>query len=137
LQWESQGHIKLKIFYSNSSSFPGVNYRYKIDQMRSEATERFSLEGVSILQKTGHFLSTNDFRGQFTSLHQYRPKHRARSYPKGSVESKAIIRIKHNSAASRQNQHSAFATSMDPDQPAHPHSLIRIHVVRNQFLYLL
>jgi hypothetical protein len=33
-------------------------------------------------------------------------------------------------AASRQNQHSAFATSMDPDQPAHPRSLIRIHAVR-------
>jgi hypothetical protein len=31
---------------------------------------------------------------------------------------------------SRQNQHSAFATSMDPDQPAHPCSLIRIHAVR-------
>jgi hypothetical protein len=30
-------------------------------------------------------------------------------------------------AASR---HSAFATSMDPDQPAHPRSLIRIHAVR-------
>jgi hypothetical protein len=26
---------------------------------------------------------------------------------------------------------------MDPDQPAHPRSLIRIHVVRYQFLYLL
>jgi hypothetical protein len=32
--------------------------------------------------------------------------------------------------ASRQNQHSVFATSMDPDQPAHPCSLIRIHAVR-------
>jgi hypothetical protein len=31
---------------------------------------------------------------------------------------------------SRQNQHSAFATSTDPDQPAHPRSLIRIHAVR-------
>jgi hypothetical protein len=30
-------------------------------------------------------------------------------------------------AASRQNQHSAFVTSMDPDQPAHPRRLIRIH----------
>jgi hypothetical protein len=40
-------------------------------------------------------------------------------------------------AASRQNQHSAFATSMDQDQPAHPRSLIRIHTVRYQFLYLL
>jgi hypothetical protein len=26
---------------------------------------------------------------------------------------------------------------MDPDQPAHPRSLIRIHAVRYQFLYLL
>jgi hypothetical protein len=34
------------------------------------------------------------------------------------------------SAASRQKQHSAFATSMDPDQPAHARSLIRIHAVR-------
>jgi hypothetical protein len=33
-------------------------------------------------------------------------------------------------AASRQNQHSALATSMDPDQPAHLRSLIRIHAVR-------
>jgi hypothetical protein len=37
-------------------------------------------------------------------------------------------------AASRQNQHSAFAISMDPDQPAHPRSLIRIHAVRFQTL---
>jgi hypothetical protein len=29
-----------------------------------------------------------------------------------------------------QNQHNGFATSMDPDQPAHPRSLIRIHAVR-------
>jgi hypothetical protein len=28
------------------------------------------------------------------------------------------------------NQHNGFATSMDPDQPAHPRSLIKIHVVR-------
>jgi hypothetical protein len=28
------------------------------------------------------------------------------------------------------NQHSAFATSMDLDQSAHPRSLIRIHAVR-------
>jgi hypothetical protein len=40
-------------------------------------------------------------------------------------------------AASWQNQRNAFATSMDPDQPAHPHSLIKIHAVRYQFLYLL
>jgi hypothetical protein len=33
-------------------------------------------------------------------------------------------------AASRQNQHSAFATSMDQDQLSHPHRLIRIHAVR-------
>jgi hypothetical protein len=39
-------------------------------------------------------------------------------------------------AVSRQNQHSAFATSMDTDQPAHSRSLIRIHAVRYQFLYL-
>jgi hypothetical protein len=32
-------------------------------------------------------------------------------------------------AATWQNQHSAFATSMDPDQPAHPRSPIRIHAV--------
>jgi hypothetical protein len=28
------------------------------------------------------------------------------------------------------NQHNAFATSMNPDQSAHPRSLIRIHAVR-------
>jgi hypothetical protein len=41
-------------------------------------------------------------------------------------------------AVSRQNQHTSkgFATSMDPDQPAHPCSLIRIHAVCYQFLYL-
>jgi hypothetical protein len=39
-------------------------------------------------------------------------------------------------SASRQNQHSAFAASMDPDQPAHPRSLIRVYAVRYQFLYL-
>jgi hypothetical protein len=38
------------------------------------------------------------------------------------------------SAASQQNQHSVIATSMDPDQPAHPPSLIRIHTVRLQTL---
>jgi hypothetical protein len=32
----------------------------------------------------------------------------------------------------RQNQHSEFAPSMDPDQPAHPLSLIRIHAVSEQ-----
>jgi hypothetical protein len=32
------------------------------------------------------------------------------------------------------NQHNAFATSMDPDQPAHPRSLIRIHAVGLQTL---
>jgi hypothetical protein len=30
-----------------------------------------------------------------------------------------------------------FAASMEPDQPAHPLSLITIHAVRYQFLYLL
>jgi cytosine/uracil/thiamine/allantoin permease len=39
-------------------------------------------------------------------------------------------------AASQQNQHRAFATSMDPDQPAHLRSLIRIHACCYQFLYL-
>jgi hypothetical protein len=33
-----------------------------------------------------------------------------------------------------QNQHNGFATSMDPEQPAHPSSLIRIHAVRLQTL---
>jgi hypothetical protein len=37
-------------------------------------------------------------------------------------------------AASRQNQRNVLATSMDPDQPAHPCSLIRINVVRLQTL---
>jgi hypothetical protein len=37
-------------------------------------------------------------------------------------------------AASLQNQHNEFATSMDPDQPAHPRSLIRINAVRLQTL---
>jgi hypothetical protein len=40
------------------------------------------------------------------------------------------IPVKCKQAASRQNQHSSFATSMDPDQPTYPHSLIRIHAVR-------
>jgi hypothetical protein len=44
--------------------------------------------------------------------------------------------IMHKSAAPWQNQHYGFATSMDPDQPAHPRSLIRIHAVCYQFLYL-
>jgi hypothetical protein len=35
---------------------------------------------------------------------------------------------------SRHNQHNGFATSMDPDQPAHPRSLIRIYGVRLQTL---
>jgi hypothetical protein len=35
-------------------------------------------------------------------------------------------------AASWQNQHNGFATSMDLDQPAHPSSLISIHAVRLQ-----
>jgi hypothetical protein len=29
-------------------------------------------------------------------------------------------------------KHNGFATSMDPDQSAHPRSLIRIHAVRLQ-----
>jgi hypothetical protein len=37
-------------------------------------------------------------------------------------------------AASWQNQHSGLATSMNPDQPVHPRSLIRIHAVRLQTL---
>jgi hypothetical protein len=37
-----------------------------------------------------------------------------------------------NWAASWQNQHNGFATSMDPDQPVHTRSLIRIHAVRLQ-----
>jgi hypothetical protein len=40
------------------------------------------------------------------------------------------IKLHKNWAASWQNQHNGFATSMDPDQPAHLRSLIRIHAVR-------
>jgi hypothetical protein len=40
------------------------------------------------------------------------------------------------SRAMTKTQHNGFATSMDPDQPAHPRSLIKIHAVRYQFLYL-
>jgi hypothetical protein len=36
----------------------------------------------------------------------------------------------HNWAASQQNQHNGFVTSMDPDQPTHPRSLVRIHTLR-------
>jgi hypothetical protein len=43
-----------------------------------------------------------------------------------------VLRIKR--AVSRQNQHNGFATSMDPDQPAHLRSLIRIHAARLQTL---
>jgi hypothetical protein len=32
------------------------------------------------------------------------------------------------------NQRNAFATSIDPDQPAHPRSLVRIHAVRLETL---
>jgi hypothetical protein len=32
------------------------------------------------------------------------------------------------------NQRNAFATSMNPDQPAHSRSLISIHAVRYQFI---
>jgi hypothetical protein len=35
----------------------------------------------------------------------------------------------YNWVVSWQNQHSTIATSMDPDQPAHPRSLIMIHAV--------
>jgi hypothetical protein len=34
----------------------------------------------------------------------------------------------------RQNQRNVSATSMDPDQPAHLRSLIRIHAVRYQLI---
>jgi len=37
-------------------------------------------------------------------------------------------------AAPWENQHSVFATSMDPDQPGHPRSLVRIHAVHFQSL---
>jgi hypothetical protein len=40
-------------------------------------------------------------------------------------------------AASQQNQHYAFVTSMDQDQLAHPSSLIRIHAVCLQTLLQL
>jgi hypothetical protein len=40
----------------------------------------------------------------------------------------------HYITASQQNQRNAFATSMNPDQPAHPRILIRIHAVRLQTL---
>jgi hypothetical protein len=39
-------------------------------------------------------------------------------------------------AASQQNQHNGFATSMDPDQPAHLRSLIRTYAVRLQTHYV-
>jgi hypothetical protein len=39
-------------------------------------------------------------------------------------------------AVSWQNQHNGFVTSMNPDQPANPRSLIRIHAEGYQFLYL-
>jgi hypothetical protein len=39
-----------------------------------------------------------------------------------------------NMSRTMPKQHKGFATSMDPDQPAHPHSLIRIHAVRLQTL---
>jgi hypothetical protein len=49
---------------------------------------------------------------------------------------KDCVLMKNKWAASWQNQHSSFATSMNPDQSVHPRSLIRIHAVRYQFLYL-
>jgi hypothetical protein len=45
------------------------------------------------------------------------------------INSKRFI-ILHIWAASWQNHHNGFATSMAPDQPAHPRSLIKIHAVR-------
>jgi hypothetical protein len=48
---------------------------------------------------------------------------------------KATQKFKEKWAVSRQNQHNGFAISMDPEQPAHPHSLIRIHAVRLQTLF--
>jgi hypothetical protein len=48
----------------------------------------------------------------------------------------SLIWVKSIWAVSWQNQHSGFATSMDPDQPAHSRSLIRTHAVRYQFRYL-
>jgi hypothetical protein len=36
------------------------------------------------------------------------------------------------SRATKKPTYSAFATSIDPNQPAHPRSLIRIHAVRLQ-----
>jgi hypothetical protein len=40
------------------------------------------------------------------------------------------------SRAMKKKQHNGFATSKDPGQPAYPPSLISIHAVRYQFLYL-
>jgi hypothetical protein len=40
------------------------------------------------------------------------------------------IKIKSEYEPHQDKTNSAFATSMDPDQPAHPPSVIRIHVVR-------
>jgi hypothetical protein len=57
-------------------------------------------------------------------------------YPPPATET-SVWYARNKWAASWQHQHSGFATSMDPDQPAHPRSLIRIHDVRYQFLYLL
>jgi hypothetical protein len=37
----------------------------------------------------------------------------------------------------RHDKTNTFATIMDPDQPALPRILIKIHAVRYQFLYLL
>jgi hypothetical protein len=43
----------------------------------------------------------------------------------GTVSLKSINDPRHDKTNSN-----GFATSMDPDQPAHPRSLIRIHAVR-------
>jgi hypothetical protein len=45
-----------------------------------------------------------------------------------------LITTDHMSRVMSKPTYNAFATSMDPDQPAHPRSLIRIHAVRLQTL---
>jgi hypothetical protein len=68
----------------------------------------------------------------------YLPSRTAVVLSETNGDGKVIIISKYiEISVSRQNQHSGFATSMDPDLPAHPHSLIKIHAVRYQFLYLL
>jgi hypothetical protein len=50
------------------------------------------------------------------------------------VCSKILVILSNIWAATGQNKHCAFSTSMNPDQPAHPRSLIRIPAVRLQTL---